>query len=141
MVSGVTWTELLPGILVLIAIGNIVRAQIKANGVAQPILREARIALFNDPEERGDQILVPHPNLRRWEHHHRFPDYVAIWRRDLASRASAGVASGGGIVGLFAVPDRGCQSVAGRRLRDVASGGVRGRRVALNAGWGGVSLR
>lgn len=82
MESGVNWMELLPGILVLIAIGNIIWAQIKANGVAQPILREARIALFNDPEERGDQILVPHPNLRRWEHHHRFPDYVAVWRRE-----------------------------------------------------------
>jgi len=79
---GVNWTELLPGLLVMIAIGNIIWAQIKANGVAQPILREARIALFNDPEERGDQILVPHPNLRRWEHHHRFPDFVAIWRRE-----------------------------------------------------------
>jgi hypothetical protein len=79
---GANWAELLPGILVLIAVGNIIWAQIKANGVAQPILREARIALFNDPEERGDQILVPHPNLRRWEHHHRFPDYVVIWRRE-----------------------------------------------------------
>ena len=82
MVSGVMWTELLPGILVLIAVGNIIWVQIKVNGEAQPILRQARIALFNDPEERGDQILVPHPNLRRWEHHHRFPDFFAICRRE-----------------------------------------------------------
>ncbi len=76
------WKEFLSGVIVLIAVGNIIWAQIRANAVAQPVLRQARIELFNDPEERGDQILVPHPNLRRWEHHYRFADYAAIWRRE-----------------------------------------------------------
>ena len=70
------------GVLMLIAVGYVTWAHISVNGVAQPILRQARIELFNDPEERGDQILVPHPNLRRWEHHYRFPDYYVIWRRE-----------------------------------------------------------
>lgn len=70
----------LPGLLVLAAIANLIVAQIEAEAKGQPVLAQARKDLFNDDTPRPDHLLVPHPNLRKWEHHYRYPEYFKIYR-------------------------------------------------------------
>jgi hypothetical protein len=73
---------ILPGLLVLAAIANLIVGQIEAEAAGRPVLAQARKDLFNDDTPRADHLLQAIPNLRKWEHHHRYPLYAEIYRRE-----------------------------------------------------------